>query len=512
MSAPSLPGRPRVVVGTMALLSLLLWGCLHTMPRASGGPDSVAVASPAGLSGADIDMLERMDRAYERIATSVRPAIVNIQTTQVVKQTPLMPFNDPFFRQFFGQMDVPRSRREHALGSGVIVTSDGYIVTNNHVIEQASDVQVLLPDNRQFKAKVVGTDPQTDVALIKINAGNLPTAPLGDSSTVKVGDTVMAFGNPFGLNFSISRGSVNAVGRSGLNIEHYESFIQTDAPINPGNSGGALVNIRGQVIGINTAILSNGGGMGSQGGFQGIGFAIPSNSVKSIMGSLMKTGKVVRGYMGVRLEQLTSALSQQFGVPDISGALVTDVEPGSPAEKAGLKSGDIIRTFNGQAVDTPSTLQYAVAGSPPGTNATLGVWRDRKLTSVNITLGELPSRTASTGRGPHGAFGQAPATAENGALRGVAVQDLTPSVRQQLGLPAGQPGVVVAQVAPDSPAGQVLQPGDVILSINRQPVRTVDDYNRLASAASGQTLLQVEHEGATLFVVVSPDGSVQGGE
>jgi serine protease Do len=458
------------------------------------------LAGGDGLNGPEIDALERQSKAYERIAQAVTPAIVNIRTTQVIKvqQSPF--FMDPFFRQFFGDIfggqGIPREQRQHALGSGVIVSSDGYIVTNNHVIAKATDVEVMLTDKRTFKAKVIGQDPRTDVAVIKIDGKNLPTVPWGDSNSLKVGNIVMAFGNPFGLNFTVTSGIVSAVGRSGLGIETYEDFIQTDAAINPGNSGGALVNVHGQVVGINTAILSAQQGPGGQGGFNGIGFAIPANTVRHVMESLIKSGKVARGYLGISIGDLNPALARQFKVPDVSGALVNEVEPGTPAEKAGLKQGDVIRTINGQTVDSRSRLQAIVAGMNPGTEVTLGILRDGKPMDVKVTLGEQPASMAGGGGRP-----------SEGTLRGISVQNLTPSVRDQLGLPPNIHGVVISDLDPNSPAAAAgLQPGDVIESVNRKPVNSVADFNRLAAQAKGDTLLRVNRQGTSAFVVVSPSG------
>jgi len=463
-----------------------------------------ALAEGQGLEGPEIDALERQNKGFERIAQAVTPGIVAIQSTTVIKvqQSPF--FMDPFFRQFFGDMfpqfNIPREQREHALGSGVIVSPDGYIVTNNHVIAKATDIQVLLSDKRTFKGKVVGADPQTDVAVIKVQARDLPTVPFGDSSQLHVGDTVLAFGNPFGQYFTVTRGIVSAVGRSGLNIERYEDFIQTDAAINPGNSGGALVNVRGQVVGINTAILSGGQGPQGQGGSVGVGFAIPANIVKHVMESLIKTGKVTRGYVGVTLGDLNPALAREFRVPDVSGVLVNEVEPGTPAEKAGLKQGDVIRTYNGQTVENRARLQSMVAGTNPGTEVALGILRDGKPLTIKVTLAEQPASMAGPG-GPSG-------RPSEGTLRGISVQNLTPSIRDQLGLSPNVRGVVIADLDPDSPAAQAgLQSGDVIQSINRQPVNSVAEFNRLASGARGDVLLRVNRQGNSAYVVVSSNGS-----
>jgi serine protease Do len=461
-----------------------------------------ALAGGAGLDGPDIEILERQNKAYERIAETVTPAIVAVQSTQVIKmqQSPFM--MDPFFRQFFGNMmpqfNVPREQREHALGSGVIVSGDGYIVTNNHVVAKATEIEVLLSDHRSLKGKVVGADPQTDIAVVKISASNLPVAPFGDSVQMKVGDTVMAFGNPFGQYFTVTRGIVSALGRNLADSgDRPENFIQTDAAINPGNSGGALVNVHGQVIGINTAIIPGSNGPGGEGSFIGIGFAIPSNTAKHVMEDLIKTGKVSRGYLGVSIGNLTDALAKQFKVPDTSGALIDDVNRGGPADKAGLKNGDVIRKLNGQSIESRDQLTAMVTDINPGTVVKLDILRDGQPMTVNVTLGDRPanlSYVAGTSKAP-----------TEGALRGITVQNLTPELRDQLGLSPEVHGVVITELDPSSPAAQAgFQQGDVIESVNRHPVNSVQDFNRWAAEAKGQTLLRYNRQGSGGYVVITP--------
>ncbi len=456
------------------------------------------LADDRALHGPDITTLENLNKAYEQIAQAVTPAIVSIQSTQVVK-VQLSPFSmDPFFRQFFGnQFQIPREQREHALGSGVLITSDGYILTNNHVIKNATSIKVLLSDKRTFDAKVVGADSQTDVAVVKIGGRNLPTVTLGDSSGLHVGDIVMAFGNPFGLNFTVTRGAVSALNRSEGGIENIQNFIQTDAPINPGNSGGALVNVEGQVVGINTAIVSNQAGPEGEGGFLGIGFAIPSNMAKHVMVDLVKTGRVERGYLGAEIQSLDERLAHAFNLPDTSGALVQNVTPGGPAEKAGLKAGDVIRTYNGQTISDSGQLVALVTETNPGSVVTLEVLRNGKPLTLRITLSERPSALgvkASVGK-----------PSIQGTLRGITVQTLTPDVREQLSMSPDTPGVVISNVEPSSPAAQSgLRQGDVIEEINRQPVRSVADFERLAGQARGDTLLRINRQGNAVFVVISP--------
>jgi serine protease Do len=490
------------LIGVVSLaLSALLYQGRRAYPP-------LALANGAELGGPEIDTLERQDKAYERIAESITPAVVAIQSTQVIKvqQSPFM--MDPFFRQFFGDMmpgfNVPREQREHALGSGVIVSDSGYIVTNEHVVSKANSITVQLSDHRTFKGKVVGADRQTDIAVVKIEASHLPVAPFGDSNQMKVGNIVMAFGNPFGQYFTVTRGSVSALGRTLDDTEKFEDFIQTDAAINPGNSGGALVNVRGQVIGINTAILAGNSGPGGEGAFIGIGFAIPSNTAKHVMEDLIKTGKVSRGYLGVSITGLNEALAKQFKVPDTAGALVQGVTAGGPADKAGIKNGDVIRKVNGQTVESNSQLTAMVTNMNPGTQVSVDLIRDGQPMTVQVRLGERPSNlgvTAGAGRAP-----------AQGALRGIAVQNLTPEIREQLGLAPGTRGVVVTNVDPDSPAAQVLEQGDVIDSINRHPVNSVGDFNRWAAEAKGQTLLRVNRQGFGQFIVISPSGNEGGDE
>ena len=494
------PTRVRVSalrLGLLALVAVTISGSLYLSRHRYG---QFVMAARPGLDGPDIDLLERENKGYERIIQATTPSIVYIRTEQVVKaeQSPL--FMDPSLRQFFGEQfpQIPREQRQHALGTGVVFDPTGYIVTNNHVIDRATSVEVMLNDKRMFKAKVIGTDPDIDIAVLKIDGRSLPAIPLGDSNNLHVGDTVMAFGNPFGLNFTVTRGTVSALGRSQGNIEPVQDFIQTDAAINPGNSGGALVDVRGEMVGINTAILSPGGAGGEAGGFIGIGFAIPINMAKRAMESLVNTGKVTRGYLGATIGPLTPELAQQFKVPDTSGALVEDIAPGGPAERAGLKPGDVIRKFDGRTVSESSDLLAMIASTNPGTPATLQILRNGQPQTVNVTLEQRPSNLSYTG-GPH-------RSPSGGALRGVTVQNLTAMLRKQLGVPAETHGVVVTEVDPGSPAAQYLARGDVILSINHHDVNSVADFNKLAAEAKGQTLLRIMRDGQAAFVVI-PDQS-----
>ena len=488
---------------SLTLIGLLLAAAVTVAHFNHGSHARFSFAQNKSLSGPDINALRTLNKAYEQLGQVITPAIVSIQSTQVVK-VQMSPFiSNPFFRQFFGNhFQIPREQREHALGSGVLITPDGYILTNNHVIRHATQIKVMLSDTRAFTAKVIGADPQTDVAVAKIEGKNLPTASLGDSSTLHVGDIVTAFGNPFGFNFTVTRGAVSALNRSQGGVENIQNFIQTDAPINPGNSGGALVNVDGQVVGINTAILSGESGPGGEGGFIGIGFAIPINMAKHVMEDLIKTGKVSRGYLGAQIRSLDEGLAHAFHVPDTSGALVEDVTSGGPAAKAGLKDGDVIRKLNGVVVLDSGQLIATVTERNPGNVVTLEILRGGKTLTLKVTLGGWPSNL-----GVRTSFGQTPAP---DALRGILVQNLTPELQQQLGLAADTNGVVISNLDPMSPAAQLgLQQGDIIESIDRQLVRSVPDFERLATQANGDTLMRINRQGNGVYVVVSP-GSTGG--
>jgi serine protease Do len=463
------------------------------------GPGSFVLADGPGLQGPEIDALVNANRAYEKIVQAVLPTVVAIQSTQVV-HVQQSPFMNPFFQQFFGNIfpSIPREEKQRALGSGTIVSPDGYILTNNHVIAHATSIQVVLHDQRSFKGKVVGADPDSDIAVVKIDAKGLTAATLGDSSQVHAGDTVLAFGNPFMQYFTVTRGIVSALARASMGPEPYpENFIQTDAAINPGNSGGALVNVRGQIIGIPTYILSGNSGPGGEGGSLGIGFAIPVNTAKHVMEDLIKTGKVTRGYLGAEVGALDEGLAKEFNVPDLSGALVESVQSGSPAAKAGLKSGDVIRTFRGMMVAGPDQLTADVMDTNPGTTVTVGILRNGKPMDLRVTMGQRPSGLGLTGQ-------SAPAPS-SGTLAGITVQNLTASARSRLGLPESVQGVVITNLDPNSLAAQAgLMPGDVILDINRMPVRNVSDFDQAASQAKGRVLLRVIHQGQAFYIVLSP--------
>ena len=330
--------------------------------------------------------------SYAPIVKEVLPSVVNISTSKVVKASDDgMGQMDPMFRQFFGQggMEVPKDRREKALGSGVIVSPEGYILTNNHVVDGATDVQITLSDKREFKARVVGADPKTDVAVVKIDASNLVPLTIGDSSKVEVGDVAIAVGDPFGVGQTVTKGIISAKGRGGLGIEDYEDFLQTDAPINPGNSGGALVNDRGELIGINTAIISHGSG-----GSQGIGFAVPANLARQVMDQILKNGKVVRAYLGILPQDVTPTMAKAFGEKDARGVVVGDVTPSSPAQENGIERGDIILELNGKSISDSNQLRNSISMMPPGTSVKLKTLRNGSERDVTVKLAEMPTETA----------------------------------------------------------------------------------------------------------------------
>lgn len=435
-------------------------------------------------------------QSFVPIAKLAKASVVNVSSVKKAKQegqsfqSPF--FDDPFFRRFFGEeferrMPAPREFQQQGLGSGVIVTSDGYIITNNHVVEGADELNVSLPDKRTFNAKVFGTDPKTDLAVIKIDVSNLSALPWGDASQLEVGEMVLAVGNPFGLSQTVTMGIISAIGRANVGIVDYEDFIQTDAAINPGNSGGALVNLKGELIGINTAIFSQ------SGGYMGIGFAIPSTMAKSVMQSLIKHGKVIRGWIGLSIQDVTPDLAKEFGATENKGALVGDVLEDSPASKAKLERGDIITTYDGVTVRDSNHLRGLVADTAPGTIAHLSVLRNKKTVDLNITIGELPKELGKASRDGSGKG--------NHALAGFTVENVHQSGRSK-----SSSGVVVTDIEPDSSAERAgLQKGDVIREINRKPVKDVKDFERLTSQLSPRSpvLVLVKRGNSTIFLSIS---------
>jgi serine protease Do len=434
--------------------------------------------------------------SYAPLVKEVLPSVVNVSSSKVVhnhrESAEEMPM-DPFFRQFFGQDgngrgQAPRDSREKALGSGVIVSPEGYILTNNHVIDGATDVRVTLSDKREFQAHIVGADPKTDVAVLKIDAKNLSPITIGDSSKVQVGDVALAIGDPFGVGQTVTKGIISATGRGGLGIEDYEDFLQTDAPINPGNSGGALINDRGELVGINTAIISHGSG-----GSQGIGFAVPANLARQVMDQVLKNGHVTRAYLGIYPQDVTPAMAKAFGEKQSEGIVVGDVSPNSPASEAGIKTGDIILDVNGKPVTDSNQLRMSISMMQPGTELKLKTLRNGTERDATVKLAEMPTESA-----------KADSNDEDGgskALEGVEVTNLNASIAHELNIPATTKGVVVTSIDPASKmADSGLQKGDVIQEVNHQPVTNVSEFQKAISKSGTDPLLLVNREGRTLFI------------
>jgi serine protease Do len=455
---------------------------------------SVTPNAYAAVAGAPPSFVEVVKKAM--------PAVVNISTTRVVQSeggSPFPFFSEPFSQPFgdpFGQH--PKKRREGSLGSGVIVDSAGYIVTNNHVVAKADEIKVVLSDKREFDGKIIGTDPKTDIAVIKIKGDNLPTLKWGDSDKLEVGGYVLAIGNPLGLSQTVTMGIVSATGRANVGIADYEDFIQTDAAINPGNSGGALVNIDGDLVGINTAIFSR------TGGNMGIGFAVPANMARNVMASLIKHGKVTRGWFGVSIQQVTPAIAKQFGLKSTSGALVSETIEDTPAAKAGIKAGDVIVEFDGKKVEDATSLRHIVAATPIGKQVKVKVVRDKRSKTLVAKIVAQPKRIA-------GLDEEEGETGEGTALEGIRVRDLTPEIASQLGLDPNTAGILVTNVEVGAPAEKAgLSPGDVILAVSlkgtRTPVRSVGEFQRIASSLKKDeaVLLWIVRRGNRRFVPIEP--------
>jgi len=422
------------------------------------------------------------------VTERVLPSVVNISLTKVMKQQggPQGPF--PFF---FGPQEGGE-RREQGMGSGVVVTSDGYVITNNHVVSDASEIKVTLNDKREFDADVVGTDPKSDVALIKLKGAPNDLRPIAidDSSKLRLGDVVLAIGIPFGVGQTVTMGIVSAKGRADVGIVDYEDFIQTDAAINPGNSGGALVDMEGKLVGINTAILSR------SGGYQGIGFAIPTNMAMPILDSLKKYGKVTRGWLGVSIQDVDQELSQTLKLPTARGVLIADVMVNSPAQKAGLQRGDVVEKVQGREVSTTGEFRNAIAAAG-ARKVDLELYRDGKLRTIPAALSEATGEK----EGPSSSASGKPA--ERG-LDGITLNDLSPEARRAFRITdAAIKGVVITDLEPNSPAARAgLRPGDVLMEVNRRPVTNVREFQDAYGKARGNVLLLVHRRGNTQFIVV----------
>ena len=449
----------------------------------------------------DTALLDRSSRAFVNVVKAAQPAVVNIRVEASVKSRGGFPdgsdemFNNPFFEHFFGPQSQGPSRRQRqqGQGSGFIISRDGYILTNNHVVDGADEITVRLADEREFKAKLIGSDPQTDVALIKIqDSGHLPILALGDSDALDVGEWVIAIGNPFGLNQTVTVGVVSAKGRSRVGINEYENFIQTDAAINPGNSGGPLLNTHGEVVGINSALFSR------TGGYMGIGFAIPINMVKAIEDQLHKQGKVTRGWLGVGIQDVNEELAKSFELKEARGILVTEVQPDSPAAKGGLRQGDVILRLNGLELIDVSDLRNKIALITPGTKATLNVIRSGKEVEIELAIGEQPAGFGKAGISPSGQGG-------NLEQFGLSLQTLTPELAQQLGYSAKQKGVVISAVEPGSAAESAgLRTGNLIDEVNKVTVTSLQEMEAALkkSPHPKRILLRVRSENLSQYVVL----------
>lgn len=457
-----------------------------------------AEPSPENRAAADPS---RSAPIFVEIAKRTTPAVVNISTIGIRKgqdHASSDSFSNDLFKKSFGEDpsdrgERPREKRVSGLGSGVIVDPNGYVVTNSHVIAEAKEIRVILKDRREFPAKVVGSDAKSDIAVIKIEADRLPSAPWGDSSKLEVGEYALAIGNAFGLTETVTLGIISAVGRANVGISDYEDFIQTDAPINPGNSGGALINIRGELVGVNTAIFSQ------TGGSLGIGFAIPSNMAKPVMESLIKSGRVVRGWLGLSIQEVTPDLAREFGLSQPEGVLIGDLLPGSPAAKAGLHRGDVILQVDGKTVEGTGQLRNLVAAASIGSVLKMNILRDGKPRNVTATVEEPPMEEKEE---------MPPVEKEKSVLpASVELLDLTPEIRQELGLPKGQRGVVVNRVPPGSRAEEAgLLRGDIIVEVNRKPAGSLKESEEAISELNKDqsVLLLINRGGRTLFLAVRP--------
>jgi serine protease Do len=475
--------------------------------------EAVARTNPPPELNLQLAPLGREQRAlgsFAAVLQRVAPSVVTVFSTKTVKETEKNPLlKDPFFRKYFGNKEddeeasesaganQPRLKQEQSLGSGVIFTPDGYILSNSHVVDGAREIKVSLADGvTEYSAKVVGVDAATDISVLKIAATNLSAIPITDSGSVAVGDVVLAIGNPFGVGQTVTLGIVSAVGRGGFGISDFEDFIQTDASINPGNSGGALVDVEGRLVGVPTAILSR------TGGNVGIGFAVPVNMARTVMDTIVREGKVVRGYLGIFVQQISPEIKTAFDLHDQAGALVSGIAPKSPASICGMKEGDVVKSLNGQPVNDSRHLRLMIAQNRPNSTITLGLLRDGKARTVSTTLGELPAEETvakipeipvPTGRKTEGQIG-------------LQVRNIDPQLQLKLQLPAETNGVFIEGVQRNSVAYDAgLRPGDVILEINRKPVQNAQEVVNQSKPVKGQILYRVWSQGGSRFVVVEVD-------
>jgi serine protease Do len=494
-----------LLIGLGIVMGVVLASEMGWIPFGHAVPEAPVVrqAPPPSPPAASVPPAPAANgQGFVQVAKTVKPAVVNVFSTRNGRgDAPhAMPFDDPFFRRFFGDEFFRRfeqpQRKERGLGSGVIVEPNGLIVTNNHVVSKADEIKVFLSDKREFKAKLIGTDAKTDIAVLKIEAEGLPTIPWADSDKLEVGEFVLAVGNPFGLTQTVTLGIVSALGRA-AGIAEYEDFIQTDAAINPGNSGGALVNVHGELAGINTAIYSQSGGN------MGIGFAVPSNLARSVVDQLVKHGKVVRGWLGVSIQDLSPELAGQFGLSEPKGILINEVLDDSPARRAGLARGDVIVEYDGKPVENAAQLRNAVAQTAVGKKVIVKFLRDKKARTADVTIVEQPKTVAQAG-GEEAAGEAAPSS---GPLSDLEVKELTAELAARFGLGASERAVVITKVRQGSPAEEAgLKEGDLVLEVNRQPTATRKAYERAVSKlVKGQTvLLLIKRQGRPFFVTLKP--------
>lgn len=443
---------------------------------------------------------EGKEESLPDVVERVVPAVVYIQSKTMIKQREInSPFmNDPLFRRFFEdyfkRYNIPKERERQYLGSGVIISEDGYILTNNHLVQNAKEVEVILPDERTFNAKVVGTDPRSDVAVLKIDAEGLPTVDMGDSESLRLGQTVLAIGYPYAIGQTVTKGIVSALGRS-LDLVDYENFIQTDAAINPGNSGGALINTDGALVGINTAIYSRSGGS------QGIGFAIPIELARNIMENIIAHGRVIRGYVGVVPQDVSLEMVEFFGLVDARGVLVSHVADDSPASRAGFETGDIINSFDGKSVSNSEEFRRLAASMEPGTKIKIEIFRNGKKKILKIRIGEHPSSQ--------------PAPEEdkmedrNPVFLGVGLETLTNKHREILNITSKIKGVIIRQVDRNTPAAKAgLKSGDVVVEVNRKKIRDIDDFREIISDSDpSKVLLLIFRNGSYFYAAIKEQKS-----
>ncbi len=469
---------------------------------AANKPQPASTPSAGDIPESITAPAEQLGRAFAAVAAHVKPAVVSVYSEKIVRlQSPDFPFGDDFFNQFFGrQFELPRTPGhpkefrvpQHGMGTGMLLDKQGHILTNYHVVQDVDEIKVQLADKRTFKAKIVGADRKTDVAVLEMKGNlpsDLPTVQLGDSDILEDGNLVMAIGAPFGLTQTVTTGIISAEGRSDVGIADYEDFLQTDAPINPGNSGGPLINMRGEVIGMNSAIAT------SMGQYSGVGFAIPVNMIKHMLPTLLKGEQITRGMLGVSIQDVTRELAEQFHLPGNRGAIISQVNKGSPAEKAGMKAGDVVVRFNGRAVNAAAQLRNLVAATTPGSDANIVVIRNGNEKTLKVTIGKMSAESIASTKPSRKVESQL-------ANLGLTVQTLTADMARQLGVEEGA-GVLITDVEDGSPAAMAeLQAGDVILEADHQPVSNVAELQSILIKDKEQILLLVRRKSGSIFLVL----------